>query len=82
MFMFYARVLTGDYTEMPNTYSRQMFNMNRDRLKAPPIKDPSKNILYDSVVDSVGSPSRYVVFNNDQSYPGYLITCTQRIFFR
>ena len=50
--------------------------MNRDRLKAPPTKDPSKNILYDSVVDNVYDPSTYVVFNNDQSYPDYLITYT------
>ena len=66
--MFYVRVLTGDYTRVPEGYN--------ELLKAPPHKDPDKSILYDSVVNSVQGPSQYVVFNNDQSYPDYLITYT------
>lgn len=64
--MFYARVLTGEYT----TPYRQS---DKQRLKAPPHKDNSI-LVYDSVVDSVDNPRQYVVFNNDQSYPDYLIT--------
>ena len=65
--MFYVRVLTGDYTQVPKPY-------NNELLKAPPTKDPDKSILYDSVVDFMGGPSQYVVFNNHHSYPDYLIT--------
>lgn len=70
-FMFYARVLTGDYTQAPNTITYK-----KELLKAPPHKDPEKSIRYDSVVDDVKVPRQYVVFNNDQSYPEYLITYT------
>ena len=64
-FVFYARVLTGDYTE----------GRGKEELVAPPPKDPSNNmtILYDSVVNNLKSPGQYVVFSNDQSYPDYLI---------
>ena len=65
-FMFYVRVLTGDYTGANG----------HKGLIAPPPKDPSKStaILYDSVVDDMKAPTMYVVFDNDQSYPDYLIT--------
>ena len=66
-FMFYVRVLTGDYTQVPKSY-------NNELLKAPPTKDPDKSIPHDSVVDSLSDPKQYVVFSNDQSYPDYLIT--------
>ena len=64
-FVFYARVLTGDYTE----------GHGQQRLVAPPPKVSSSDmaVLYDSVVDDLKSPRRYVVFSNDQSYPDYLI---------
>ena len=64
--MFYVRVLTGDCTEVSKTYNNKL-------LKAPPTKDPNKRTSYDSVVDSVSFPKQYAVFNNDQSYPDYLI---------
>ena len=75
-FMFYARVLTGDYMQGPT----MGLNTCSQGLKAPPPKDPSKStsILYDSVVDNVKIPRMYVVFNNDQSYPDYLITYTSQ----
>ena len=62
--MFYARVLTGEYTQ------------GQQGLKVPPPKDPSKSavILFDSVVDYVFAPNMYVVFNDAQCYPDYLIT--------
>ena len=62
--MFYARVLTGEYTQ------------GQQGLKVPPAKDPSKSlvILYDSVVDDVYAPNMYVVFSDAQCYPEFLIT--------
>ena len=66
--VFYARILTGDYTE----------GHGLKGLVAPPPKNPRghKTILYDSVVDNLKRPCQYVVFSNDQSYPDYLITET------
>ena len=63
--VFYARVLTGDYTE----------GHGLKEIFAPPPKNSSryKTILYDSVVDNLKHPCQYVVFSNDQSYPDYLI---------
>ena len=63
-FMFYARVLTGEYTK------------GQQGLKVPPPKDPSRStvILYDSVVDDTKAPNMYVVFTDAQCYPDYLIT--------
>ena len=65
-FMFYARVLTGEYTQ------------GQSGLKVPPPKDPSRStvILYDSVVDTMNTPNMYVVFTDAQCYPDYLITFT------
>ena len=63
--VFLARVLTGEYT------------VGTKGLKAPPIKDPSKNKakLFDSVVDSIKPPpNMFVVFHDAQCYPEYLIT--------
>ena len=63
-FMFYACVLTGEYT------------LGKKGLKVPPPKDTSKShlILYDSVVDNVNNPNVFVVFGDAQCYPEYLIT--------
>ena len=65
-FMFYLRVLTGEYTK------------GRRGLKVPPPKDPniSTVILYDSVVNYMKAPDMFVVFTDAQSYPDYLITFT------
>ena len=65
-FMFYACVLTGEFTK------------GSHRLKVPLPKDPSRStvILYDSVVDNVSTPNIYVVFTDAQCYPDYLITFT------
>ena len=62
-FMFYARVLTGEYT------------VGYRGLKLPPAKDPSRStvILYDSVVDHMNAPNMYAVFTDSQCYPNYLI---------
>ena len=62
-FIFYARVLTGEYT------------VGKKGLRTPPSKDPTnKDVLYDSVVDRINNPDMFVVFQDAQSYPEYLIT--------
>lgn len=61
--MYYVRVLTGIYTHGHPSYI------------VPPPKNP-QNVtdLYDSVTDNVNNPSLFVVFNDYQAYPEYLIT--------
>ncbi|XP_072788081.1 protein mono-ADP-ribosyltransferase PARP14 isoform X2 [Taeniopygia guttata] len=61
--MYLARVLTGQYCT------------GRAGLKAPPPRsqtDPTD--LYDSVVDNTLNPTMFVIFNDIQAYPQYLIT--------
>jgi len=43
-------------------------------LVEPPIRDMSSMRLYDSVVDRALNPSIFVVFQDHQVYPEYLIT--------
>ena len=61
--MFLARVLVGSYTNGDSSLTR------------PPPKDPrNPNILFDSCCDNMSNPSLFVVFENGQSYPEFLIT--------
>ena len=62
-FMFVAKVLAGSYTEGKSSYQR------------PPSKNPGNpaSDLYDSCVDNMSSPSIFVIFQNDQLYPEYII---------
>ncbi|NWQ95712.1 PAR15 polymerase, partial [Burhinus bistriatus] len=61
--MYLARVLTGQYCA------------GSKGLITPPPKDPADPTdLYDSVVDDVNSPKMFVIFNDIQAYPEYLIT--------
>ncbi|XP_013385156.1 poly [ADP-ribose] polymerase 12 [Lingula anatina] len=68
-YMFLARVLVGMYVQ------------GQKGLKRPPSVNPAKleSDLYNSCVDNTMSPSIFVIFDHDQSYPEYLIeyTCTQ-----
>ncbi|CAI9592416.1 unnamed protein product, partial [Staurois parvus] len=65
-YMYLARVLTGVYCAG-----------NRAMI-APPAKSPSNPTdLYDSVTDRVSGPSVFVIFNDIQAYPEYLITFTK-----
>ncbi|XP_050401607.2 protein mono-ADP-ribosyltransferase PARP12-like [Patella vulgata] len=62
--MFVARVLLGDYTKGQKSFRR------------PPLKDlsnPSSD-LYDSCVDDMNEPRIFILFNNNQVYPEYLVT--------
>ncbi|XP_031969832.1 protein mono-ADP-ribosyltransferase PARP14-like isoform X1 [Corvus moneduloides] len=61
--MYLARVLTGQYCD------------GREGLKAPPPRSPADPTdLYDSVVDDEINPTVFVIFNDIQAYPQYLIT--------
>ena len=62
--MFVARVLIGSFTR------------GSSHLRRPPPKNPAKPLedFYDSCVDDVGNPRIYVVFENNQVYPEYIIT--------
>ncbi|KAF1498393.1 Poly [ADP-ribose] polymerase 15, partial [Eudyptula minor novaehollandiae] len=62
-YMYLARVLTGQYCA------------GSRGLITPPPKDPADPTdLYDSVVDNVNNPTMFVIFNDIQAYPEYLIT--------
>ena len=62
-FMFLASVLTGQYI------------LGGRGLRRPPLKDPGNpaSDLYDSCVDKEEDPKIYVIFNDEQCYPLFLI---------
>jgi len=62
-FMFFGRVLVG------------MSAVGRPELQRPPPVDVSRphGALYDSCVNHVSVPSIFVIFDNDQCYPEFLI---------
>ena len=62
-FMFLASVLTGEY------------KLGNQDFRRPPLKDPSNpaSDLYDSCVDNETQPKIFVIFNDEQCYPTYLI---------
>lgn len=64
--IYRCRVLTGEFCQ------------GAQGMKVPPNKpNPgagTTHILYDSVVDNVRNPGIFVIFNDTQAYPEYLIT--------
>ncbi|XP_072024928.1 protein mono-ADP-ribosyltransferase PARP14-like [Amphiura filiformis] len=60
-YMFYCKILTGEYTIGNPTYI------------APPAKPNNPTDLYDSVVDRHPNPKIFVIFHDTQAYPEYLI---------
>ncbi|XP_040214244.1 protein mono-ADP-ribosyltransferase PARP14-like [Rana temporaria] len=65
-YMYLARVLTGVYC------------VGNKRMIVPPAKNPSNPTdLYDSATDKISAPSVFVIFNDVQAYPEYLITFTK-----
>ncbi|XP_029295286.1 protein mono-ADP-ribosyltransferase PARP14-like isoform X2 [Cottoperca gobio] len=63
--MYLALVLVGDFTQ------------GKRGLISPPSKSASNAAdLYDSVADQMINPAMFVVFNDIQAYPEYLITFT------
>ncbi|XP_049890401.1 uncharacterized protein parp10 [Epinephelus moara] len=66
-FIMVSKVLTGDYTKGCHS------------MKAAPLKETGDIPLrYDSVTDDITKPTMFVIFNDTQAFPEYLITC-QRI---
>ncbi|KAM4626273.1 protein mono-ADP-ribosyltransferase PARP14-like isoform 2-T2 [Discoglossus pictus] len=64
-YMYLAQVLTG------------ISCVGKAGLLAPPSKSPNDvTDLYDSVTDNSANPSMFVIFNDIQAYPEYLITFT------
>ncbi|XP_077863020.1 protein mono-ADP-ribosyltransferase PARP12-like [Saccoglossus kowalevskii] len=62
--MFLARVLVGSYTA------------GNSALVKPPPKNPINPFgdSYDSCVNSTSDPSIYIIFDNNQTYPQYVIS--------
>uniref|UniRef100_A0A674EJD9 Poly [ADP-ribose] polymerase n=1 Tax=Salmo trutta TaxID=8032 RepID=A0A674EJD9_SALTR len=60
--MYLCHVLTGDFTE------------RQQHMIVPPAKSKSTTQLYDNVTDDPRAPSMFIVFNDIQAYPAYLIT--------
>ncbi|KAM4549547.1 protein mono-ADP-ribosyltransferase PARP10 [Fundulus diaphanus] len=66
-FIFVSKVLTGDFTKGCHS------------MKTAPLKETGDIPLrYESVTDDITKPSMFVIFNDTQAFPEYLITC-QRI---
>ncbi|XP_068805229.1 protein mono-ADP-ribosyltransferase PARP14 isoform X2 [Struthio camelus] len=61
--MYLARVLTGQYCAG-----------SAGLITPPPKNAADPTDLYDSVVDNVNLPTMFVIFNDIQAYPEYLIT--------
>ncbi|XP_052247021.1 protein mono-ADP-ribosyltransferase PARP14-like isoform X2 [Dreissena polymorpha] len=62
-YIFYADVLTGDYT------------VGSSNIRVPPAKVPGNNLVtYDSTTNNVAAPSVFVIFHDAQAYPTYKIT--------
>ena len=52
--------------------------MGKSRMRVPPSK-PGRDAhaLYDSVVNNVANPGMYIIFNDTQAYPDYLVQFKQ-----
>ena len=62
-YMYYSRVLVGEYTQ------------GKQGLLTPPAKNPNDPTdTYDSVVDQIPNPKIFVLFFDSQCYLEYLIT--------
>ncbi len=60
--MYLVRVLVGDFTQ------------GKPGLPVPPAKSSSSADLFNSVTDNMTNPTMFVIFNDVQAYPEYLIT--------
>ncbi|XP_074001585.1 protein mono-ADP-ribosyltransferase PARP14-like [Numenius arquata] len=65
-YMYLARVLVGEYSQ------------GTKGAITPAAKNASNSIdLFDSSTDNVNQPSMFIIFNDIQAYPEYLITFTK-----
>ncbi|RVE60262.1 hypothetical protein OJAV_G00179280 [Oryzias javanicus] len=60
--LYVARVLTGRYA------------LGKSSYVSPPPRGSDPTDRFDSVVDNLMSPTKFVIFHDDQAYPEYLIT--------
>uniref|UniRef100_A0A672S1J3 Poly [ADP-ribose] polymerase n=1 Tax=Sinocyclocheilus grahami TaxID=75366 RepID=A0A672S1J3_SINGR len=60
--LYLARVLVGEFTQ------------GKRGLPVPPAKRSNSADLYNSVADNMSNPTMFVIFNDVQAYPEYLIT--------
>ncbi|XP_071089495.1 protein mono-ADP-ribosyltransferase PARP14-like [Haliotis cracherodii] len=62
-YIYLVDVLTGEYT------------LGKSGMRVPPPVDPATPaVIYDSVVENIHTPGMFVIFNDTQAYPKYLIT--------
>ena len=60
--MYLCKVLTGEFCKGQNG------------MRVPPSKPGgAAHALYDSVVNSVNNPTMFIIFNDTQAYPDYLV---------
>ncbi|XP_064370733.1 protein mono-ADP-ribosyltransferase PARP14 isoform X2 [Dromaius novaehollandiae] len=65
-YMYLARVLVGEYS------------LGKKGAITPAAKNASDSIdLFDSSTDNMNQPSMFIIFNDIQAYPEYLITFTR-----
>ncbi|KAE8600065.1 hypothetical protein XENTR_v10017456 [Xenopus tropicalis] len=65
-YVLVAQVLTGEFT------------LGKPEMRAPPpLAETTGDVprRYDSLADSLQNPAIFVIFNDTQAYPQYLITC-------
>ena len=62
--IFLARVLIGEYVDVPPSSS----------LKMPPLKTTTATGRYDSIKGHTKGSDVYIVYEHDKAYPAYLIT--------
>lgn len=63
-YIFVSKVLTGDFTKGCHS------------MKTAPHKETGDIPLrFDSVTDNIAQPTIFVIFNDTQAFPEYLITC-------
>ena len=60
-YMFYSSVLTGSYS------------IGTKGITTPPVKNVEALEWFDSVCDNLYSPSMFVIFNDTQAYPSFLV---------
>lgn len=72
-YIFVSKVLTGDFTKGCHS------------MKTAPHKETGDIPLrFDSVTDNIAQPTMFVIFNDTQAFPEYLITCqkiSQNVLF-
>ncbi|XP_028403481.1 protein mono-ADP-ribosyltransferase PARP15-like [Dendronephthya gigantea] len=67
--LYVVKVLIGEYT------------LGREGMKAPPLRGDRKNpgLQFDSLVNNMTDPSIFVIFQDHQCYPEYLISFKKKV---